>query len=36
MGRGGKIDDWRGHEESERQRAGWGLWLSLLTAIDFL
>lgn len=24
------------HEEAERGREGWGLWLSLLTTIDFL
>lgn len=26
----------QGESESERGRAGWGLWLPLLTAIDFL
>lgn len=41
-----RKDDWRGREQwrvreqSEREReralAGWGLWLPLLTAIDFL
>lgn len=37
--RGGKGEaGWRGQGESvrERRRAGWGLQLPLLTAIDFL
>lgn len=37
-GGGKRKAGWRGQGESvwERGRAGWGLWLPLLTAIDFL